>query len=84
MKTSFGPFKREWKPPRNGDLSAHERALLKAFNKGAEAGRSDDLRRPPYLPSDAKFEAWLCGYDLQAPRYALAAATGTAKTPKSV
>jgi hypothetical protein len=75
MKRSFGQFKRMVRE--KSLLSADERALLKAFQQGEEAGRSDQPRRSPYAPlsEQEKFEAWLCGYDERSARYVLANGT---------
>jgi hypothetical protein len=76
VKTSFGIFKRP--PPKRPeyDLSYHERQILKAFQKGQEAGRSDAPKNVPYRFTDeqAKFEAWILGYAEEAQRYVVAEA----------
>lgn len=68
MKRSFGQFKKQW----TGSLPSDQRALCKAFDQGAAAGREDKPRGAcPYMPEteEAKFQAWHCGYNETAARY---------------
>lgn len=80
MPKSFSQFKARVREKSN--LTAEERAIVKAFQKGEEAGRSDAPRRAPYAPESEqeKFEAWQRGYDEQATRYAIAISTDRPKS----
>jgi hypothetical protein len=81
VKRGFGQFKAAVRE--KSLLSAEERALVKAFQQGEEAGRSDEPRRCPYMPSaeQEKAEAWLSGYDEQAERYTVAPSCRSRHSP---